>query len=615
MERFSAINLLVDDLLPEDLRDSRRIYDKKGVSTLMTEIARRYPDRYPAIAKGLGDIGRKQAWRRGETFRLDDFRPVIDRAPVFKELDAAEAEIVKRIKDPTARKEALGILYGETSAKISKLTNQAALGINNNIALTVLSGARGKENQLRDLISTPGFYQDGGGKTIPGYIRNSFAEGLRPADYLAGTYAARSAVTLAKAAVAKGGFMAKTLARAAATTYVSEPDCGTSNGIDLTKDEPDLRGRVLQREAAGYPAGTVIDRKVLSDLQASKLADVIVRSPMTCQAKHGICGRCFGVKAEGSFPKVGEHVGVTASNALGEPLAQGALNTKHITSASGPKSEFSGLEYLGQFTESPEEFKDRSIVASTPGRVERIEPAPQGGNYVTVAGIRHYVPLDRVITSKVGDDLEAGDTMTDGLADPEDILKYKGLGEARNYWASKMAQIGKASGAGMDRRLFEVLARANVDHVELDDPEEDGFLPDDRVRYSEYVQRRNPSRHTQQVSARQAVGRYLEAPALHHTIGTKITPQIAEHLSAKGFDQVHVSEQEPGFKPVFIRLQQVAATDDDWLASQGASYLGNQLREGIGRAQDTNIEVNNHPVPRLVVGEGYADKLESTGQF
>jgi hypothetical protein len=894
------------------------------------------------------------------------------------------SEIVKRIQDPEERKAALGELYGEMSARISQMTNKAALGNRNSIALTVLTGARGKENQLRDLITTPGFYQDGRGKTIPGYIRNSFAEGLRPADYLAGTYAARSAVTEAKKAVAKGGFMSKTLARAAATTYVSEEDCGTSNGIDLPKDEPDLIGRVLQRPIGTHKAGSLIDRKLLRDIQDGKDADVIVRSPMTCQAKHGICGRCFGLKAEGKFPKIGDHVGVTASNALGEPLAQGALNclksgtyvrmadlstrkiediepgewvlgsdkagttfpvqvlskwdqglqpvqrytyamarsrknsitlecteihellsavpgedfkklpagirgrhvsaampvtadlgftlvepyaelcgvllgdgirwdpeqsrapvriscadpklikdldvlldplecrltkekrsfdysisrtreaylanpsknpikakmvewglagcyaltkrvppvawkwndaslgaliagfiatdgsvgkatnggvfvsfastskglledikelmavrlcvygneitrigkagtgnrkndmwafmitvpdqlaklstaigripgckgdlftglvagdtrahnprvlarrkkieelgvaqtwdlsvdhpdqlfvlanglvisnTKHITSASGPKSEFSGLDYLGQFTESPEEFKDKAIVASVAGRVGAIEVAPQGGHYVTVGEARHYVPLDRVITTAPGDELEAGDVMTDGLAEAFGLENVFRIGEARSYWASKMAQIAKASGAGMDRRLFETLARANVDHVTLDDPLEEGFLPDDKVRYSEWVQRRQPSAKTFQLGPNQAIGKYLEAPALHHTVGTKVTPRMAEHLSSRGFNQVHVSDDSPGFTPTFIRLQQVAATDDDWLASQGASYLGNQLREGIGRAQDTNIEINRHPVPRLAIGINYADKLEETGMF
>lgn len=614
-ERISAVNILMDSILPEELRDPYRIYDKKGLDKLLTEVAKTRPELYPKLAKQIGDIGRVQAYHRGETFRLEDFDPVLDRNPLYAELDAKEEEVRRTASDPDDLRDKLAELYGDFSARMSRDTNSAALGKRNNIALTVLTGARGKEAQLRDLVSTPGFYADGTGRVIPWFIRQSFAEGLRPADFLAGTYAARSAVTDSKRATAQGGFLAKTLSRAAATHTVSMEDCNTSNGIDLPVSEPDIRGRVLQKSVAGFAPGTVIDRRVLAKLKADKVDAVIVRSPMTCAAEHGICSKCFGVKAEGRFPSIGEHIGITASTALGEPVTQAGLSMKHVTSGKGKSKEFSGLNYIQQFVESPEEFKDRSIVASAEGRVEGIEEAPQGGHYVVVAGKRHYVPLDREITVEKGETVEAGDSLTDGLVDTEDILKYKGLGEARKYWADRMSEMARASAAGMDRRLFEVLARANVDHVQLDDPVEDGFLPDDTTRYSSYLHKRQIEGTPKEAAPKDAVGLWLEQPVLHHTVGTKITPKMAEHIASKGYSQVFVTDKEPAFKPVFVRLQQVAATSDDWLASLGGSYLGTQLQQGITRAQDTNIESNIHPVPRLAVGEGFGEQLAQTGKF
>ncbi len=615
MAKISAVNLLVDSLLPEQLRDPYRVYDKKGVDKLMTEVARTAPELYPKLAKTLGDIGRNHAYRSGYTFRLEDFRPVVDRQLFWNELDAEENRIRATVSDEGERRSALADLYARFSDKISKETNAAGLGRKNNIALTVLTGARGKEAQLRDLVSSPGYYSEPDGRPVPWFIRNSFAEGLSPADYLAGSYAARMSVTGSKRATAKGGFLAKTLSRAAATHIISQEDCGTSNGLDLPKDEPDLRGRVLQRPVAGLPAGTVIDRKAWARIKASDAKDVIVRSPMTCNAENGICAKCFGVKAEGRFPKLGEHVGITAATALGEPITQSALSMKHVVSGKGVKKEFSGLDVIQQFVESPEEFKDRAVVAKSEGRVERIEPAPQGGNYVFVNGEQHYVPLDRDISVQVGESLEAGDSISDGLIDVEDLVKYKGLGEARRYWADRLSEIAKASSAGMDRRNFELLARANVDHLLLDDPIEEGFLPDDKVRYSRYVHRRQLPYTPKEARTKDAVGMWLEQPVLHHTVGTKITPKMAESLADKGFDKVWVSDKEPPFKPEFIRLQQVAATDDDWLASLGGSYLGAQIQQGVIRAQDTNIRENPHPVPRLAFGEDYGKNLETKGVF
>lgn len=611
---FSAVNLVLDDLLPEELRDSQRVYDSKGVDSLMTEVAKRYPEKYPAITKALGDLGRKQAWRRGETFYRNDFDPVIDRTPYWNELDLRE-KVALRIEDKQARQEALADIYEEFSNRLQRDTNSAALGQKNNIAMSVLTGARGKEAQLRDLLSSPGFFPDGRGGVVPGFVRRSYSEGLRPYEVLSSSFASRASVTTSKDATAKGGFLAKTLARATAAEFVSSKDCGTSNGIDLPIDEKDLRGRVLQRETAGFPAGTVIDRKVLAKLRQGKIADLIVRSPLTCQAENGVCSKCYGVTSRGSLPRVGEHVGITASTALAEPLTQQALSLKHQASGKGRAKEFSGLDYINQFVESPEEFKDKAAVSPIIGTVQSIRPAPQGGMLITIGDQEIYTPLDREVTVNVGDSLEAGEQMTDGLLDVEDVLNHRGLGEARNYWASRMAEMAAASNAGMDRRNFEMLARSVVDHVDLDDPEEEGFLPDDRVRYSRWVKQRSMPTTPVEIKTRDAVGKYLEQPALHYTVGTKLTPRMTEHMDSKGFSKVYASDKEPGFRPVFVRLQQVATTDDDWLASMGGSYLGAQIGQGISRAQDTNILENVHPVPRLAVGVNYGDNIETTGKF
>jgi len=611
---FSAVNLVLDELLPEDLRDPNRVYDAKGVESLMTEVAKRYPDKYPAITKALGDLGRKQAWRRGETFYRNDFDPVIDRAPFWADLDLREGAAL-RIENPAERQGALADIYEDVSNRMQRDTNTAALANKNNIAMSVLTGARGKEAQLRDLISSPGFFPDGRGGVVPGFVRHSYSEGLRPYEVLSSSFASRASVTESKRNTAKGGFLAKTLARAVAAEFVSGKDCGTSNGIALPIDEKDLRGRVMQRETAGFPVGTVIDRKVLAKMRQGKTTDLIVRSPLTCQAENGVCSRCYGVTSKGQFPKVGEHVGVSASTALGEPLAQQGLSMKHIVSGKGRAREFSGLDYINQFVESPEEFKDRAAVAPVTGSVQSIRPAPQGGTLITIGGEEIYTPIDREVTVKVGDHLEAGEQMTDGLVDVEDVMNYRGLGEARNYWASRMSEMAEASSAGMDRRNFEMLARSVVDHVDLDDPEEEGFLPDDRVRYSRWVKQRSMPNTPTEIKTRDAVGKYLEQPALHYTVGTKLTPKMAEHMDSKGFGKVYASDKEPGFRPVFVRLQQVATTDDDWLASMGGSYVSAQVSQGVSRAQDTNIQANIHPAPRLAVGVGYGDNLEETGKF
>lgn len=601
-------------MLPQSMRDPQRVLDKKGVEELMLRLAKEQPDLYPKVAQFLSEQGAKMAYRRGETFRLSDFKPTASREAILTNL---RKDVDRLNNSGLAGKElnqARMDLFGKYSEQLADATSKEALAARNNIAMTVLSGARGKKPQLRDLIASPGFYTDYEGNPIPWFIERSFSEGLSTADFLAGAYAARGAVTESKKAVAKGGFLAKTFARTNARNAITMKDCGTTNGIDLPPDEKDLRGRVLQRPAGGVESGAVIDRGVFNSIQKAG-KPVIVRSPLTCEAPQGICAKCFGVTAEGKFPSVGDHVGMTSANAIGEPMAQGALNQKHVTSASGPGAEYAGLDYLTQFTESPEEFKNRTVVSPKEGVITDIRPAPQGGQYVLVGNEEVYVPADRTLVVKKGDELEAGDSLTDGLTDPEDVVNLKGLGEGRRYYADKLGEIAAASGAGMDRRNFEVLARSAVNHVELDDPEEEGYLPSDVVAYNEYQTRRSLPEDLEESEPDAAVGKYLQTPALHYTVGTRITNQVAKRLKDTGFGKVTVSKQEPGFRPVMMRLQQAASFDDDWLARLGGSYLSKNLEDSKTRALDTNIEQNLHPVPRLAAGVGYADKLDTGAGF
>ena len=189
-----------------------------------------------------------------------------------------------------------------------------------------MSGARGKPAQLKMMLSTPGLYTDAQDNIIPLFVRTSFAEGLRPAEYLAGTYGARKAVLSTKRATAKGGDLAKQMVQSAASLVVSENDCGAANGIDLESDDKSLRGRVLARDVGNVKAGTVLDKNALANIRKQGVEKLIVRSPMTCQAKEGVCARCMGLNALGKFPAKGDAVGITAAQAIGEPITQGTLS-------------------------------------------------------------------------------------------------------------------------------------------------------------------------------------------------------------------------------------------------------------------------------------------------
>ena len=580
---------------------------------------------------------------------------------------------------------------------------------------------------------------------------------------------------------AKGGDWSKQMAQSAADMVVREEDCGTHNGIILPVDDESLKGRALSREVAGIKPGTFITRDVVTRLKKAGIKEIEVRSPLTCSEHNGLCAKCVGKYYNGGkLPKIGQHIGVTASTVTGEPVTQMALclsentkvmmadgsskaikninkgdsvmgadkegntfsvkvinkfdqgmqtcrdyvlkytvnqknqkntdnkkyntyslkmrltctpqhkfltdvsgkkivqeieklnydsqqkicikghtdmtdvtveyvsylvvgkqhcydievdhpdhlfvlangmitsnSAKHTAGMTKEKKTYSGLEVIQQFTQSPEKFKDEGTVATVDGRVDNIEDAPQGGKYITVSGKKHYILPGHEPEVKKGDTVEAGDQLAEGLVDPEDIVKYKGLGEGRRYWAERLNQILADSGAKTDKRNTEVLARATLRHIRITNQDGYGdYLPDDVVDYNGFQASYRPSEETtKKVKPSEAIGTYLQRPELHYTIGTRITPKVAKYLQDHDHNEVEVDATPPGFEPEMIRLRTASHSNPDWMASLGTSYLTKQLNESATKGDDTNVLHNDNWGPRLAFGKNFGKNIEQTGQF
>jgi DNA-directed RNA polymerase subunit beta' len=447
----------------------------------MAEVAKNYPDKFADISGVLVDAGREASYAQGETLTLDDLRPVIDRAKILGEMDAELAQL--KNTDPLNYKDKRKEVWARYVDRMDEETMAAALNSGNNIGYSVLSGARGKPAQLRAMITTPGLYTDYKDDIIPLFVRNSFSDGLRPGEYLASTFGARKAVISTKNSTAKGGDLSKLMVQAAADTVVTEEDCGTTNGLDLDVEDESLKGRVLSSPAGGLPPGTVLDKQALSELRKKGVKKVIARSAITCQSKQGVCASCVGKWFDNKFPEIGDSVGVTAATAIGEPITQQSLNTKHLAGTRVKGVNKSGFDVISRFMQSPEEFPERATVARLDGMVDAVEEAPQGGTYVTIDGEKHYIRSGFETKVQVGDKVEAGDAVSDGVVDTRDIVKYRGLGEGRLRYALGLKELLDNSGMEAKRRNTEILARSTINHMRIDDDTDlPGYLPDDLVR-------------------------------------------------------------------------------------------------------------------------------------
>lgn len=610
-----ALDFALSQILPEDLRQETYDMSKHGVGDLMSALARQHPEQYREISKKIGDLGRKSAFMQGFTIGPGDTRPVIDTRGYFDRLDLELADLKARKLSPTDFDGARDEILQRYSDLIEKDTMGAALKSDNSFARAVASGARGNPAHVKAILSTPGVYADAQGRIIPLFVRNSFANGVRPAETLAGTYGARSAVISTKVATAKGGDYSKILNQSTSHYNITEKDCGVRNGLDFEPSDRSLRGRVLARDVAGLKAGDVIDKRAMSIL-GKQDKPVIARSALTCQSKHGLCARCSGLQADGSFPRIGDSLGITAGQSVGEPIVQSGLNAKHNAGAAKGKKSFSGFDVVSQFAQIPDEFKDKATVAEEEGTVTAIREAPQGGHYVTVNNTQHFVLPGFDLLVKPGDPVEAGDQLADGLVNPSDIVRLRGLGEGRRYYADRLEKILQDSGQPPDRRNIELIARATVDHVRVDDSDEDSeFLPDDLVREADYMASYKRPDDTADMPVSKLPGQYLQQPVLHFTVGTKITPKMTERMRKAGVTTAFASPTAPSFSPDMQRLRTASHSDRDWMSSLSTSYLGKQMQQSAERGDETNIESNHHYAPRLAAGVGFGENIETSGKF
>ena len=876
---MKAVKLLINSILPPDLRNYDQTYDSKSINKIMHAVATKHPDKFAEIEKKIGDIGRRASYNQGETITLKDLASPIDKAPIYAQMDA---ELANLPPGEEGKKKKLEI-FQKYNTLIEKASGEAALKQRNNIAMAVLSGARGKSAQLKAMIATPGTYSDYKGRVIPVFSRESFAEGIRPVTFLAGSFGTRSSTVSTKcldkdtlvrmgdlsvkkisdikvgdyvlgsdrqghtfpvkvlnvfdqgeqdcyvykfrfsscrsdssevvctenhkflcetcdvynkkraayargagdkptiddhhtlavvpakhmsnrkepagqrhcydievdhpdhlfvlanglitsnSATAKGGDLSKQFAATSADIVIRREDCGTENGISLEADDPSLRGRQLVHDVAGVKAGTFIDRAVLDKIRKSGAKHVVVRSPLTCNVSNGLCAHCVGKFYNGGkLPKVGDAVGLLASSTVGEPLTQMALclhedtlvklpegqekpikdivpgdyvmgsdrqgvlfsvkvlnkfnqglqecyrfdfsngpvlctknhkilvdgklipagdipvsreymgnlqcydieiahpdhlfslanglvvsnSAKHTAGMTQSKKSYSGLPTIIQFAQSPEAFKDRGAVAEQDGRVDRIEEAPQGGTYITINGEQHYVLPGHEVMVKEGDRVEAGDQIAEGLVDPEDVVRLKGLGQGKLYYAERLNQMLKDSGAGTDKRNTEILARGAIRHIKITDPDGMGsYLPDDVVDYNAAQRSYRVPETAKETNVKEAVGKYLQQPYMHYTIGTRVTPSVAANLAENDYSNVLVDDRAPGFEAQLVRLRAASHTNPDWLASMATSYISKQLNESATRGDDTNVVANPDFRPRLAIGENFGKNVNEQGLF
>lgn len=377
------------------------IVDKGRLKKLMALAFTEYGSAHSAtVADSLKQLGFRYATVAGVSISVDDLKV----PPIKAELlEAAEVEI-RETEERYARGEITEVerfqkvidTWNSTSENLKDevVTNFRATDPLNSVYMMAFSGARGNLSQVRQLVGMRGLMADPQGEIIDLPIKTNFREGLTVTEYIISSYGARKGLVDTALRTADSGYLTRRLVDVSQDVIVREIDCGTQRGISLRamKDgdrtlislSDRLLGRVLARDAHDDKTGELVaarnqdmDQDLAQEI-GDRVEEVLVRSPLTCEAARSVCQKCYGWSlAHGHMVDMGEAVGIIAAQSIGEPGTQLTMRTFHT-----------GGVFTGEVA--------RQIRAKTDGKVEF-------GQGLTTRGIRTRHGDERNQVETIGD--------------------------------------------------------------------------------------------------------------------------------------------------------------------------------------------------------------------
>ena len=366
----------------------------------------------------------------------------------------------------------------------------------NNLFIMAHSGARGSKNQIRQIGGMRGLMANATGKTIEIPIKANFREGLSVLEYFISTNGARKGLADTALRTADSGYLTRRLVDVSHNVIVREDDCGTDEGIEvkaftdgkevIEKLKDRIVGRTALTDITDPQTGEIlveqdceISEDVASRIEEAGIESVAIRSVMTCHSKTGVCAKCYGRNlATGEGVNIGEAVGITAAQSIGEPGTQLTMRTFHTGGVAGSDITH-GLPRVEELFEARKP-KGLAVICEADGTVVSVEPTMDNKTKVKVRGEEervYEVPYGARICVSEGDYILAGDNITRGPLDPKDILRLNGVEGVYQYLLKEIQRVYKQQGVDINDKHVEVIVSQMLSKLKINDPGDTDLLP------------------------------------------------------------------------------------------------------------------------------------------
>jgi DNA-directed RNA polymerase subunit beta' len=549
-------------VLPDELRFINHPMDKGGLQELVGDCYRQLgADVTTETVDQIKDVGFEYATRSGATIAISDLVIPTEKATIIAETDNVVSQVERQYRRGLLTEEEqytrVVELWSRAHEQVSKAVS-AALTPTGSVSVMAKSGAsKGGFGPIAQLAGMRGLMADPSGRIIEQPIRGNFREGLSALEYFISTHGSRKGLADTAMRTADAGYLTRRLVDVAQDIIINAQDCGTTGGIWIRATD-DVGGQAMTERLVGRIAaapvvhpktGEVlvgrneeIDEGIAAAIEKLGL-DTMVRSPMTCQLRQGICALCYGRDlGRGTMVQIGAAVGIVAAQSIGEPGTQLTLRTFHtggvahgddITAGlprveemfearkkpkgEAPLSEIGGVVHIVRSDDerrvivvdsAVERFKheikrgwkilvedgaevragtplaswhdEKEIVAEKSGRVSVDD------RHIVVVHERrdereYEVPTTGRLLVEEGQRIEPGTQLVEGVLNPHDVLRIQGREAVQHYLLSEVQMVYRSQGVNTNDKHFEIILRKMLSKVQVVESGDTELLPGEMV--------------------------------------------------------------------------------------------------------------------------------------
>ena len=579
--RTTIGRVIFNQILPDQLRFHDTVMKRSDLKELVDRCYRDLgPEETAHLVDGIKSVGFEFATRGGMTIGLFDIEIPKDKAARLVTADERVAEIDRQFQrgliTEDERYEQVVDVWKDTTDDLSN-EMMKSLDPAGPVTMMTASGARGNKGNIGQLGAMRGLMADPSGRIIDVPVRSNFREGMSVLEYFISTHGARKGLADTALRTADSGYLTRRLVDVAQDVITREDDCGTEEGSWIIRSESSDEKGAFQRRLVGRLAAAalpdpsvkvkkgeeppilverneMITEEAAGRIDEAGIDEVLVRSPLTCEARYGVCRACYGRNlATGEMVGTGEAVGIIAAQSIGEPGTQLTMRTFHTGGVAGlditaglprveelfearipkGKAEISHIDGIVEIIRGDGMTKVKVVstevydtTLSLPKGAEQLAAAgdtvtagqviarhgsngtatdvaaPVGGFLVKTAdGLvvraedvveREYlIPHNAKLLVENGQQIRAGDAITDGPINPQEYLDTRGKDAVQRYLVKEVQKVYKSQGVTINDKHIEIIVRQMLRKVRIDQPGDVDLLPTELVDRLEFEEHNN----------------------------------------------------------------------------------------------------------------------------